>query len=135
MQKEQGDAVESFAFGSGVVTRVKSLATPKMLYVEAAQQNEASFTVTSPKELSRVSIPAVSGRSTKIGAALVSVASNTILIAVKVVAGLLTGSIAILTEAVHSAVDLVASLVALFSIRNLVDRDRLLAMPISCCCW
>lgn len=59
----------------------------------------------------------MSGRSPKIGAALVSVASNSILIAVKVVAGLLTGSIAILTEAVHSAVDLVASFVALFSIR------------------
>ena len=57
------------------------------------------------------------GRGSKAGAALVSVASNSILIVVKVVAGVLTGSIAILTEAVHSAVDLIASLVALFSIR------------------
>lgn len=64
VQKEQGDAVESFAFSSNAVTRVKSLATPKMLYIEAAQQNEATFTVTSPKELARVSIPAVSGRAT-----------------------------------------------------------------------
>ncbi len=35
-----------------------------MLYVEAAQQNEATFTVTNPKELAAVRIPAVSGRST-----------------------------------------------------------------------
>jgi hypothetical protein len=64
VQQEQGDAVGSFAFASGVVARVNSLATPKMLYIEAAPQNEATFTVTSPKELARVSIPAVSGRAT-----------------------------------------------------------------------
>ena len=60
----------------------------------------------------------MSPRGTKTGAALVSVASNTILIVVKVAAGLMTGSIAILTEAIHSAVDLLASLVALFSVRK-----------------
>jgi len=49
--------------------------------------------------------------------AILSVASNTALILLKVVAGTLTGSIAILTEAVHSSIDLVASLVALFSVR------------------
>ncbi len=57
-------------------------------------------------------------RGTKSGAAWISVLSNTVLIAVKVAAGLLTGSIAILTEAIHSAVDLVASFVALFSVRK-----------------
>ena len=36
-------------------------------------------------------------------AAAVSIISNTILIALKVVAGVVTGSIAILTEAAHSA--------------------------------
>ena len=51
-------------------------------------------------------------------AARVSVYSNTALILLKVVAGTLTGSVAILTEAMHSAVDLVASLVAFFSIRK-----------------
>jgi len=49
--------------------------------------------------------------------ASLSVASNTALILLKVVAGTLTGSIAILTEAVHSSIDLIASLVALFSVR------------------
>lgn len=51
-------------------------------------------------------------------AAGLSVASNTTLILLKVVAGTLTGSVAILTEAVHSSVDLIASLVAFFSVRK-----------------
>ena len=50
--------------------------------------------------------------------ALVSVVSNTALILLKVVAGTLTGSVAILTEAMHSAIDLVASLVAFVSVRK-----------------
>lgn len=54
----------------------------------------------------------------KTGAALLSVASNTVLIAAKLVAGLVTGSVAILTEAVHSAIDLSASVVAFFSLRK-----------------
>lgn len=54
---------------------------------------------------------------TKRGAAGLSIASNAILIAIKLAAGALTGSIAIITEAVHSLIDLVASLIAYFSIR------------------
>ena len=45
----------------------------------------------------------------KARAAGLSIASNLTLIALKVVAGAVTGSVAILTEAMHSAVDLVAS--------------------------
>jgi cation diffusion facilitator family transporter len=51
-------------------------------------------------------------------AAAVSIASNTALILLKVVAGLLTGSVAILTEALHSGIDLLASLIAFFSVRR-----------------
>jgi cation diffusion facilitator family transporter len=51
-------------------------------------------------------------------AAGLSVASNSTLILLKVIAGTLTGSVAILTEAVHSSVDLIASLVAYFSVRK-----------------
>ena len=51
-------------------------------------------------------------------AAMVSIASNTLLILLKVVAGSLTGSVAILTEAMHSAIDLIASIVAYFSVRK-----------------
>ena len=56
--------------------------------------------------------------STRSGAAIVSVVSNSVLIVLKLTAGLITGSIAILTEAVHSAIDLIASIVALYSIRK-----------------
>ena len=51
-------------------------------------------------------------------AAAVSIVSNTLLIAIKVAAGILTGSVAILTEALHSGIDLLASLIAFFSVRR-----------------
>ncbi len=50
--------------------------------------------------------------------ALLSVASNTGLILVKVVAGLATGSVSILSEALHSGLDLAAALMAFFSVRT-----------------
>ncbi|HET7296901.1 MAG TPA: cation diffusion facilitator family transporter [Gemmatimonadales bacterium] len=50
--------------------------------------------------------------------AALSVVSNSCLILLKVVAGSITGSVAILTEAVHSSIDLVASMVAFFSVRK-----------------
>jgi cation diffusion facilitator family transporter len=53
----------------------------------------------------------------KTGAAALSVASNSALILLKAIAGIVTGSVALLTEALHSATDLVASIVALFSLR------------------
>ena len=55
---------------------------------------------------------------TKSGAAMLSVASNSLLIALKIAAGAITGSIAILTEAAHSSIDLVASVIALVSVRK-----------------
>jgi cation diffusion facilitator family transporter len=51
-------------------------------------------------------------------AATVSIVSNTLLIALKIVAGVLTGSVAILTEAMHSSIDLLASFIAYFSVRR-----------------
>ncbi|MEA2352785.1 MAG: hypothetical protein QOJ14_1199 [Thermoleophilaceae bacterium] len=54
----------------------------------------------------------------KARAARLSIASNSALIVLKLVAGAATGSIAIVTEAVHSSIDLLASIVALFSIRK-----------------
>jgi cation diffusion facilitator family transporter len=54
----------------------------------------------------------------KTRAALVSIVSNSTLILLKLVAGALTGSIAIITEAVHSSIDLMASVVAYFSVRK-----------------
>jgi cation diffusion facilitator family transporter len=51
-------------------------------------------------------------------AAMLSVASNTLLILLKVVAGAVTGSVALLTEAMHSSIDLIASVVAYVSVRK-----------------
>jgi cation diffusion facilitator family transporter len=55
---------------------------------------------------------------TKSGAAALSIASNAVLIAIKLAAGAITGSIAIITEAVHSLIDLIASVVAFVSVRK-----------------
>jgi cation diffusion facilitator family transporter len=55
---------------------------------------------------------------TKSGAAALSIASNSALIALKLAAGAITGSIAIITEAVHSLIDLVASVIAFVSVRK-----------------
>jgi cation diffusion facilitator family transporter len=57
----------------------------------------------------------VPGRS---AAAAVSVVSNSALILLKFAAGTITGSVAILTEALHSSIDLIASVVAYFSVRK-----------------
>jgi len=51
-------------------------------------------------------------------AAALSIASNVALILLKLAAGAVTGSVAIITEAVHSGVDLIASVVAYFSVRK-----------------
>jgi cation diffusion facilitator family transporter len=54
----------------------------------------------------------------KSGAAALSIASNATLIAIKLAAGAITGSIAIITEALHSLIDLVASGSAFVSVRT-----------------
>jgi cation diffusion facilitator family transporter len=51
-------------------------------------------------------------------AAAVSIASNSFLIVLKVAAGLVTGSVGILSDAVHSLMDLIASLIAWASVRK-----------------
>ena len=54
---------------------------------------------------------------TKTGAAGLSVLSNTLLILLKLVAGILTGSVSIIAEAIHSGIDLLAALIAFVSLR------------------
>jgi cation diffusion facilitator family transporter len=56
--------------------------------------------------------------NTKSRAAGLSIASNALLIALKLAAGAITGSIAIITEAIHSLIDLVASVIAFVSVRK-----------------
>jgi cation diffusion facilitator family transporter len=72
--------------------------------------------------------PAAHNPGRKTRAAGLSILSNSALILLKVAAGVLTGSIALITEAIHSAVDLVASIVAFFSVRKAdqpADADHL----------
>lgn len=51
-------------------------------------------------------------------AALVSVGSNSLLVILKLVAGISVGSVSIISEAIHSANDLLASCIALFAVRT-----------------
>ena len=55
---------------------------------------------------------------TKPAAAGVSIASNCVLIAIKLAAAAITGSIAILSEALHSSIDLIASVIAFIAVRR-----------------
>lgn len=50
--------------------------------------------------------------------ALLSIVSNTTLIIFKVMAGVLSGSVSIISEAIHSGMDLVASFIAFYSVRT-----------------
>lgn len=54
----------------------------------------------------------------KSGAALLSIASNSTLILLKLLVGLLIGSVSIISEAIHSAVDLFAAIIAFLSVRT-----------------
>ncbi|MDR2736427.1 MAG: cation diffusion facilitator family transporter [Gracilibacteraceae bacterium] len=54
---------------------------------------------------------------TKSAAASLSVISNTTLVILKIIVGLLSGSVSILSEAMHSGMDLIASLIAFISVR------------------
>jgi len=49
--------------------------------------------------------------------ARLSVVSNTLLIIMKLVVGLLTGSVSVLSEAIHSSIDLVAAIIAFFAVK------------------
>jgi cation diffusion facilitator family transporter len=55
--------------------------------------------------------------STPSRAALISVFSNTVLVSAKIVVALMSGSAALLSEALHSALDLLASFIAWLSLR------------------
>lgn len=53
----------------------------------------------------------------KAKAARLSVISNSLLVALKIGAGLLSGSISVMSEAIHSGIDLLAAIIAFFSVR------------------
>ena len=66
----------------------------------------------------RPSAADVHDHALKSRAAWVSIASNATLIVLKLVVGIVSGSISIVSEALHSSSDLVASVIALFSVRR-----------------
>jgi cation diffusion facilitator family transporter len=49
---------------------------------------------------------------------MLSVASNTVLVLFKVIVGVLIGSVSIISEAIHSGMDLVAAVIAMFSVKT-----------------
>lgn len=53
----------------------------------------------------------------KIKAALLSVFSNSVLVILKLIIGLITNSVSIISEAIHSGIDLLASIIAFFAVR------------------
>ncbi|MCC3868216.1 cation diffusion facilitator family transporter [Terrisporobacter mayombei] len=53
----------------------------------------------------------------KIRVALLSIISNSTLIVLKIIAGIISGSVSIISEAIHSSMDLLASIVAFFSVK------------------
>lgn len=55
--------------------------------------------------------------SEKVKTARLSILSNCCLIILKVVAGIISGSVSILSEAIHSGMDLLAAVIAFFSVR------------------
>lgn len=55
---------------------------------------------------------------TRVKAAQVSVISNSALVVLKLTAGLFMGSVSVISEAIHSGLDLVAALIAYFSLRQ-----------------
>jgi cation diffusion facilitator family transporter len=54
----------------------------------------------------------------KVRVALYSVACNTFLVVTKLIIGVLIGSVSVISEAIHSGVDLLAALIALFSVKT-----------------
>jgi cation diffusion facilitator family transporter len=60
----------------------------------------------------------LTNHSLKSRAAAISIGSNSALIAFKLVVGIISGSIAIISEALHSGSDLVAAIIAFYSVRK-----------------
>jgi len=54
----------------------------------------------------------------KVAVALLSVISNTVLVLLKIIIGVLIGSVSVISEAIHSGVDLLAAVIALFAVRT-----------------
>jgi cation diffusion facilitator family transporter len=58
------------------------------------------------------------GQRRKERVALLSVVSNSSLVIIKLIVGLVIGSVSVISEAIHSGVDLLAAIIALFSVKT-----------------
>ncbi len=58
----------------------------------------------------------------KVSAARLSIASNSALVVGKLVVGVLIGSVSVISEALHSGMDLIAACVALYAVRGAEER-------------
>ncbi len=86
---------------------------------EASRPSPDPPTVVPPDRAAPAPVsPHQSSDPRKTATAILSVVSNSVLILLKVVVGLIIGSVAIISEAIHSGVDLVAALIALFAVRK-----------------
>jgi cation diffusion facilitator family transporter len=54
----------------------------------------------------------------KASTAKLSIISNTLLVIMKLVAGILIGSVSVISEAIHSGIDLIAAIIAYFSVKK-----------------
>jgi cation diffusion facilitator family transporter len=62
--------------------------------------------------------PLMDPQTRKERVALLSVVSNTTLVIMKLIAGVGIGSVSVISEAIHSGVDLIAAVIALFSVKT-----------------
>lgn len=58
----------------------------------------------------------------KVKVARLSLLSNSILITLKLIVGLATGSVSIISEAIHSTMDLLAAIIAFFQLKYLINQ-------------
>ena len=70
------------------------------------------------KKMKQGDSPLVSIQQRKEGVAMLSVASNAVLVIFKAFVGVMIGSVSILSEAIHSGMDLLAAVIALFSVKT-----------------
>src|SRR5207253_186240 len=80
-----------------------------------AERSDKQTTEASEKTQNKESFAA--NRPRKMRAAALSICSNLLLVVVKLIVGFWSGSVSVLSEAIHSAADLAASGIAFFSVR------------------
>lgn len=88
------------------------------IYVFEQQDFQPCGTIPSYRALLVFEEVAVDQRKQKTSVAALSVLSNTTLVLLKIVVGILIGSVSVISEAIHSGVDLLAAIIAWFAVRT-----------------